>query len=40
LLAAGDVTTQLCNLKQVVTSAAQGAVAAYSAFMYIKAKKW
>ncbi len=27
LLAAGDVTTQICNLRQVVTSAAQGAVA-------------
>jgi thioredoxin reductase (NADPH) len=40
LLAAGDVTTQICNLRQVVTSAAQGAVAAYSAFMYIKTKKW
>jgi thioredoxin reductase (NADPH) len=40
LLAAGDVTTQICNLRQVVTAAAQGAVAAYSAFMYIKTKKW
>jgi len=40
LLAAGDVTTQICNLRQVVTSAAQGAVAAYSAFLYIKTKKW
>jgi thioredoxin reductase (NADPH) len=40
LLAAGDVTTQLCNLRQVITAAAQGAVAAYSAFLYIKANKW
>jgi len=40
LLAAGDVTTQICNLRQVVTAAAQGAVAAYSAFIYIKTKKW
>jgi len=40
LLAAGDVTTQICNLRQVVTSAAQGAVASFSAFMYIKTKKW
>jgi thioredoxin reductase (NADPH) len=40
LLAAGDVTTQICNLRQVITSAAQGTVAAYSAFMYIKTKKW
>ena len=40
LLAAGDVTTQICNLRQVVTAAAQGAVAAFSAFMYIKTKKW
>ncbi|MFP3289770.1 MAG: FAD-dependent oxidoreductase [Candidatus Nanopusillus acidilobi] len=40
LLAAGDVTTQICNLRQVVTAAAQGAVAAYSAFLYIKTKKW
>jgi len=40
LLAAGDVTIQICNLRQVVTSAAQGAVASFSAFMYIKTKKW
>ncbi|MFP3167386.1 MAG: FAD-dependent oxidoreductase [Candidatus Nanopusillus sp.] len=40
LLAAGDVTIQICNLRQVVTSAAQGAVAAFSAFLYIKTKKW
>jgi thioredoxin reductase (NADPH) len=40
LLAAGDVTTQICNLRQVITAAAQGAVAAYSAFIYIKTKKW
>jgi len=40
LLAAGDVTTQICNLRQVVTAAAQGAVAAYNAFIYIKTKKW
>jgi len=40
LLAAGDVTTQICNLRQVITAAAQGAVAAFSAFMYIKTKKW
>ncbi len=40
LLAAGDVTTQLCNLRQVITAAAQGSVAAYSAFLYIKTNRW
>ncbi|BFI73121.1 thioredoxin-disulfide reductase [Nanoarchaeota archaeon] len=40
LLAAGDVTNQICNLRQAITAAAQGSVAALSAFLYIKAKKW
>lgn len=40
LLAAGDVTTQICNFRQVITAAAQGSVAALSAFLYIKTKKW
>ena len=40
LLAAGDVTTQICNFRQIITSAAQGAVASFIAFMYIKTKKW
>lgn len=40
ILAAGDVTQQLCNLRQLVTAAAQGAVAAMSAFKYIKTGKW
>ncbi len=40
LLAAGDVTNKLCGLKQVVVAAGMGAVAAMSAFMYIKMNKW
>ncbi|BBL45696.1 thioredoxin-disulfide reductase [Nanobdella aerobiophila] len=40
LLAAGDVTNQICNLRQIVTAAAQGTTAALSAFLYIKTKKW
>lgn len=40
LLAAGDVTQQLCGLRQVITAAAQGVVAALAAFKYIKTKQW
>lgn len=40
LLAAGDVTRQLCNFRQVITSAAMGAVAAMSAYNYLKTGKW
>ncbi|MEM4588271.1 MAG: thioredoxin-disulfide reductase [Nanopusillaceae archaeon] len=40
LLAAGDVTRQLCNFRQVITSAAMGAVAAMTAYNYLKTGKW
>ncbi len=40
LAAAGDVTNQICGFKQIITSAAQGAVAALSIFTYLKTGKW
>ncbi|RDD52177.1 thioredoxin-disulfide reductase [Nanoarchaeota archaeon NZ13-N] len=40
LLAAGDVTNKGCGLKQVIIAAGMGAIAALSAFMYIKMGKW
>jgi len=39
IFAAGDVTQQLCNFRQIITAAAQGAIAALSAFKYIKEMK-
>jgi len=39
VFAAGDVTQQLCNFRQIITAAAQGAIAALSAFKYIKEMK-
>ncbi|NAZ12492.1 MAG: FAD-dependent oxidoreductase [Desulfurococcales archaeon] len=39
IFAAGDVTNLWVNFKQIITSAAQGAVAAYSAYRYIMNKK-
>jgi len=39
VFAAGDVTNLWVSFKQIVTSAAQGAVAAYSAYRYIMSKK-
>jgi len=40
VLAAGDVTNFWDEIKLIITSAAQGAIAAYSAFKYIKYKIW
>jgi len=40
VLAAGDVTNFWNELKQIITASAQGAVAAYSAYNYIKHGKW
>lgn len=37
--AAGDITT-LSPLKQIITAAAQGAIAATSAYQYIRKKEW
>ena len=39
VFAAGDVTQQLCNFRQIVTAAAQGAIAALNVFKYIKGLK-
>lgn len=39
VFAAGDVTNLWVNFKQIITSAAQGAVAAYSAYRYVMMKK-
>jgi len=40
LLAAGDVTNKGCNLNQVVVAAGMGAIAALSAFAYVRMNKW
>jgi len=40
LLAAGDVTNKGCGLKQVIIAASMGAIAALSAFMYIRMNRW
>jgi len=40
LLAAGDVTNKGCGLNQVVIAAGMGAIAAFSAFMYVRMNKW
>lgn len=39
IFAAGDVTNKASKFRQVVLAAAQGAIAAFSAFKYIRAKK-
>ncbi len=39
VFAAGDITTKSANLKQVVTAAAEGAVAAIAAYNYLKNKE-
>ena len=39
VFAAGDVTSGSCRFMQIVTSAAEGAIAAYNAFRYILQKK-
>ncbi|MFH7903874.1 MAG: FAD-dependent oxidoreductase [Candidatus Aenigmatarchaeota archaeon] len=40
VLAAGDVTNACAGFKQIVTAAAQGSIAAYNAFKYIKYGIW
>lgn len=38
VFAAGDVTTKNLNLQQTITACAQGAIASYSAFKYLRGK--
>jgi len=40
LLAAGDVTNKGCGLNQVVVAAGMGAIAAFSAFAYVRMNRW
>ncbi len=37
--AAGDITTGSAGFQQLVTAASEGAIAAFSAYKYIKSKK-
>ena len=39
IFAAGDITTGSANFRQIVTACAEGAIASFSAFKYLKAKK-
>ncbi len=39
VFAAGDITTGSDDLRQIITAAAEGAIASYSAFKYVKGKR-